>query len=232
MKTTIYLLPGSMCNEKLWSKITPLFDDSYELIHVPIPMKNNFNEMAEELLAILPEKPINLLGFSLGGYLAAYFSVKYPERINKLFLASSSAKAFTPEEIKKREDGLNYIHTHGFRKLGTDRIHVLLDPINHQNKEIIDILQEMYAQLGIVTLTKQIEALISRETIIIGLVNLDHPITFCFSCEDQLIKKSWMRIMSMRKKDSMFIEYPGSSHMLPLEKPEEFANEIKTWIHN
>ncbi|WP_024955771.1 alpha/beta fold hydrolase [Sulfurospirillum arcachonense] len=231
MKTTIYLLPGSMCDERLWSKIIPLFDENYELIHVPIPLKNNFCEMAEELLAFFPDKPINLLGFSLGGYLAAYFSVKYPEKIDRLFLASSSAKAFSHEEIQKREAGLNYIHNNGFRGLGIDRIRILLDPINHENKELINILQEMYAKLGIVALTKQIEAIVKRETIITGLVNLHHPMTFCYSSDDVLIKKSWMNIMSKRKKNAIFIEFPGAAHMLPLEKPQEFALEIKKWVH-
>ena len=31
MKTKIYMIPGFMNNEKLWSRLTPLFDDNFYL---------------------------------------------------------------------------------------------------------------------------------------------------------------------------------------------------------
>ena len=42
--------------------------------------------MLEDLILLLPSNPVLLLGFSLGGYIASYFAVNYPQRVEKLFV--------------------------------------------------------------------------------------------------------------------------------------------------
>jgi pimeloyl-ACP methyl ester carboxylesterase len=40
-----------------------------------------------------------LIGFSLGGYIATYFSMLYPERVEKLFVISNSPTSLPLDEI-------------------------------------------------------------------------------------------------------------------------------------
>ena len=49
MKEKIYLIPGLMTDERLWSRIIPLLKDQYELIHVPIPHTGDFDEIIDIL---------------------------------------------------------------------------------------------------------------------------------------------------------------------------------------
>ena len=56
MKTQIYLFPGFMTNEKLWSKLTPFFDDTFEFIHIEIPNKNSLSEIVDTLAANFENK--------------------------------------------------------------------------------------------------------------------------------------------------------------------------------
>ena len=231
MKTKIYFLPGSMCNERLWDRLYAHFDEHYELVHIPIPMEDNFDAMADALLPCFKEETINLFGFSMGGYLAAFFTIKYPHKVAKLFLAGSAPRSFPPEEIRKREEGLNDILNNGFRALSPMRIMSLLDKKNHHNQELIDIIQTMYMALGINVLTKQIDAMVKRENLLIDIAQLSIPITFCYSKEDTLISKLWLKIVSEKSKTAKFIEFEGGSHMLPLEKPLELSAEIKKWVN-
>lgn len=229
MKTTIHLLPGTMCDERLWTRMRTHFDENYKLVHVPIPSHDCFATMAEELASTLPEENINLFGFSMGGYLAATFALKYPERINKAFLCASSPRAYPPDERRIRENGLNYLHTNGFRELSREKIRTLLDQANYEDEELITLLQTMYHDFGLGTLTNQLEASLKRENLLMELVSVDVPLTFCYSHDDVMIKRSWLNILSKQKRGASFIEYEGASHMLPLEKPKELADEIKEW---
>lgn len=230
MKTKIYFLPGSMCNERLWASLDGYFDASYELVHISIPMEDNFNAMADALLPQFKEENINLFGFSMGGYLASFFTIKYPHKVGKLFLAGSAPRSFPPEEIRKREEGLNDILNNGFRALSSLRIMSLLDKENHHNQALIDVIQTMYRELGIDVLTKQIDAMVKRENLLMDIAQLTIPITFCYSKEDVLISTLWLRIIAKQSRYAKFVEFEGSSHMLPLEKPLELSNEIKKWV--
>ena len=221
-----------MCNAKLWTRLVAFFDESYELIHVAIPLKDSFDEMADALAKELPDEKINLLGFSMGGYLASMFAIKYPFRVARLFLAASSPRAYPEEERRIRENGLNYILNNGFRELSHDKIRTLLDKTSYHDVEIFSLLQEMYRELGVHALTKQIDANVKRENLLMEIASLEIPITCCYSREDGLIKRSWLNILARQKKDARFIEYEGTSHMLPLEKPQELSDEIIRWIHS
>ena len=92
MKEKIYLIPGLMTDERLWSRIIPLLKDEYELIHVPIPHTGDFDEIIDILFNLFTEDKVNLLGFSLGGYIASYFAITYPNRVNKLFMLAATNK--------------------------------------------------------------------------------------------------------------------------------------------
>lgn len=70
-----------MCDERLWNYTQKALGESIILKHVSIPMEETIETIVDALAVILPEHPINLLGFSMGGYLACAFAVKYPERV-------------------------------------------------------------------------------------------------------------------------------------------------------
>lgn len=79
----IYCLPGTMCDEGLWQFTQPLLGD-VNLKHVVLPEVDTLDGIVEALSLLLPNEPIHLLGFSMGGYLASAFALKYPERIKQL----------------------------------------------------------------------------------------------------------------------------------------------------
>ena len=63
MKEKIYLIPGLMTDNRLWSRLIPLLEDEYELVHVPIPHSEDFDEIIDILFNFFKEEKINLLGF-------------------------------------------------------------------------------------------------------------------------------------------------------------------------
>ncbi|NQY22320.1 MAG: hypothetical protein HRT40_13655 [Campylobacteraceae bacterium] len=85
-----------MRDERIYGQLSYYLDD-YELIHLKIPLSEDFEEIVDILNNNIKEEKINLLG----GYIASYFAIKYPSKIKKLFLLSSTPSATSKKDVKK-----------------------------------------------------------------------------------------------------------------------------------
>ena len=55
-KEKIYLIPGLMTDERLWSRLKPFLENEYELIHVSIPHTQDFDEIIDILFNLFEEE--------------------------------------------------------------------------------------------------------------------------------------------------------------------------------
>ncbi len=230
MKKRIYLIPGFMCNESLWNRLIPLFDDSYEFIHLKIPQKENFDEIIEEIDKKIIEDSANILGFSLGGYIALHYALKYPKKIEKLMLVSSSFNSLKKDEIEKREAGLNFIKQFGFKTLSKKAVQVMLDKSNIENLKLIKQIQDMYNSLGEENLFSQMKSTLYREDLSNKLIRLNVNILFVYSIYDNLLDTNTIEKMVLKNKNFKSKTFESKSHMLTLEKPFELKEIIKKWF--
>lgn len=226
MREKIYLIPGLMCDERLWSRLKPFLEDKYELIHLPIPFSDNFNTASKKLEGIIEDESINLLGFSLGAYLASYFTVKNPTKVKRLFLVAGTPGAMNDDEITKRKMAISQIQKFGFKGLSNKMVLSLIDEKNHNDSELIDLIKDMFKNLGEQTYKIQMKLTFNRVDISDDLKKLDIPIKFFYSVDDSLL--NYEVLDSFKKEDKYIILHTkeGKSHMLPLEEPKYLANEI------
>jgi pimeloyl-ACP methyl ester carboxylesterase len=219
-----------MCNESLWNRLIPLFDDSYEFIHLKIPQKENFDEIIEEIDKKIIEDSTNILGFSLGGYIALHYALKYPKKIEKLMLVSSSFNSLKKDEIEKREAGLNFIKQFGFKTLSKKAVQVMLDKSNIENLKLIKQIQDMYNSLGEENLFSQMKSTLYREDLTNKLIRLNVNILFVYSIYDNLLDTNTIEKMVLKNKNFKSKTFESTSHMLTLEKPFELKEIIKKWF--
>jgi pimeloyl-ACP methyl ester carboxylesterase len=219
-----------MCNESLWNRLIPLFDDSYEFIHLKIPQKENFDEIIEEIDKKIIEDSTNILGFSLGGYIALHYALKYPKKIEKLMLVSSSFNSLKKDEIEKREAGLNFIKQFGFKTLSKKAVQVMLDKSNIENLKLIKQIQDMYNSLGEENLFSQMKSTLYREDLTNKLIRLNVNILFVYSIYDNLLDTNTIEKMVLKNKNFKSNRFESTSHMLTLEKPLEIKEIIKKWF--
>lgn len=218
-----------MCNEQLWSAIKPLLEMNYELVHLSIPLKLNLDEMIDSLYDSIEESKINLLGFSLGGYIAAYFACKYPQKVNRLFIMAATPCDLPKNEIIKRKKVIDLNNRLGFKSLARQKIITLLDEKNVQNEYLIILIAKMYEDLGEDAFTYQLQSTLQREDLFEQLSSLDIPMVFLYSRNDALLNQSWLEKFEKQSSAHM-IKLQSASHMLPLEEPELVATQIKKFI--
>lgn len=82
----------------IWWEIITLLQDRYRIVSVTYPPLDSLAELGQGIMAILAKEQftqVNLVGSSLGGYLAQYLVQKYPDKIERAVFANT----FPPNDI-------------------------------------------------------------------------------------------------------------------------------------
>ena len=230
MSIKLYLIPGTMCSEKLWLKVRPFLNKNVELVHLNIPVNKSFDELAEYYAGVFDSSPaVNLLGFSLGGYIASHFSALYPEQVAKLFVVSNSPTVLSTQELNQRKQALRYAELHGYKGVSRKKIAALLDA-KQENEELIDLILEMNHELGEQDFVSQNRYLSQRKDLASAIAQFPFDTRFYFSEGDKLVNVKWLESLQAANSNISLMPTVGSGHMLPLEKPHEFASFVHAWL--
>ena len=228
MKEKIYLIPGLMTDNRLWSRIIPLLENDYELVHTTIPHSEDFDEIIDTLFNEFKEEKVNILGFSLAGYIASYFAITYPNRVNRLFTVAATPGNSTEAEIERRKEKFVAIEKEGFVGLSYEKAKSLLE--NQNDEELIKIIQDMFMDLGKESFISQLTSTFYRKDLFEDLINLSIPIWFFYSKNDRLLNQEAIKKLLLDNHNMNIISREGTSHNIPLEVPELLSNEIKKWM--
>jgi pimeloyl-[acyl-carrier protein] methyl ester esterase len=98
--TPLVLLHGWGWNSAIWEPLVPALSQYYQLVMIDLPgfgqspleiSDYTFASIAPLLLEAVPEKA-HWLGWSLGGMLAFWIAINYPEKVEKLITVSASPR--------------------------------------------------------------------------------------------------------------------------------------------
>ena len=217
--TDVYLLPGTMCDERMWAD---MFKESPGLVprYLTIGGQNTIELLVEDIAHQLPTNPIDLVGFSLGGYLAVAFALKYPERVRQLFVISNMPCALPFEEVKERTRTVQWLKKHGYSGIPKKRILNLLDKSAHENTQLISTIAVMDKDLGGEVLMQQLLATTQRENLFDQLVNLQIEKHFIVGESDKLASPQALADLAAKDNSMSLRVVEKAGHMLPMEKPD------------
>lgn len=225
----VVFIPGTMCDQHLWDDIRPLLGD-VEWDHLAIPDAGDIDGVVHQIAHLIEPDNVPVLGFSLGGYLAAALAVAYPHKVSKLLVCSNSPCALPAKEIAQREQLLMQIDRLGYAGLSHLKIKHMLAPQNVLNHRIADRMRAMDAALGVNVLTSQLKATTQRRDLQKPLAHCKIPMVFCYGTDDALVDPIWFKHLQQVNDQAQVHEIPGAGHMLPLEQPALLAEQILNWL--
>ena len=223
-KTKLLFLPGTMCDETLWHKLWPLLAADFDLQHIPIPKKASLAAMADALYRELGAGKFNLVGFSLGGYLASFFASRYPDSVAKLMVLANSPCALPQDELMQRQKIISWLAHTNYKGANAERIRPLLGIRGQKDEAMIAHIQQMEQNLGLEQLLPQLSATSEREDLLTFCNQTDIEVRFVFGQQDILVRKAWYDNITNPKAQVTNVGEFG--HMLPLEAPKEVARQI------
>lgn len=226
-RQSLYLLPGTMCDTRLWQPLRSALElirpDYFDFHYLTIANKATIHDIVEDIKLQLPNEGVNLLGFSLGGYLASAFTLKYPEAIENLIVVSNMPCALPSIEIKERSRAVAWIKRNGYSGIPSKRIFALLDKSAHERQDIISLMKKMDESLGQEVLVHQLLATTKREDIFLALGKLPLQKHFCVGKNDHLVSVEALHNLQSLDKSMKLMILENTGHMLPLERPEALA---------
>ena len=226
----LVLLPGTLCNERLWTHQIEGLADIADCTVPDLSQDATLPALAQRVLNAAPEK-FALAGFSMGAIVAFEAFRQAPERITHFAVIDGKAHADEPEHHQRRLDTLTFIQTH-------DRPATLKElllpnyfhPDNSNDPALIRCVTEMALSFGPEVHERQIRALLDRPDSRPLLPSIEVPALALCGEADRLCLPEWHREMAAQMPNADCVIVPNSGHFAPLEQPEIVTQAMRRWL--
>lgn len=229
MAEPLVLLPGMMCDARVWA--TQLTVLSYErpVTVAPVCVGDRIEEIASELLTSLPAK-FALCGHGMGGAIALEVLRRAPERVIRLALVGTNPLSDTPQEAADREPRMIGAKSGRFDTMLSGEIlprHVSNGPLSGQAAHL---LQEMAQSLGPDVYARQERAMQRRRDQQSTLRRISQPTLVLAGAEDQVVPLKRQEFLAELIPYAKLCVLEGVGHMAMLEDPEGTTEAIYAWM--
>ena len=230
MTTTVVLLPGNMCDSRLWRELPAALFADRQIVYADLTQDETIAAMAARALGSAAG-PLLPVGFSLGAIVAVEMAKIVPDRIAGLVLAGYNATADLPERAVRRPLQQSEAAAGGLERLLVEELKPnYLAACHRGDAALLALLREMGMSLGTEVFIRQSEALRTRADRREALKNLTCPVLFACGLEDQLCPPDWHRQWLATVPGSQLALVADAGHMLPLEQPDAFARAFMQWL--
>lgn len=224
--TRLDLVPGTLCDERMWGRLLPLLGDGFEFHHVPLHKARSRAQM-QELIGAHTAPKANLVAFSLGAYLAVEYALANPERVNSLVIIASSARGLQEKEKTTRLRIIPLLEKNHYTGMTQMRLREILAPEHMDDPAIVDVIQAMAVELGKDVLLTQFRTTIERPDLMSRTGELRCPVLAIASEQDKLVAADDVREFSRYNPAiELHVLQEGTGHMIPLEAPQALASHL------
>lgn len=230
MHEPLVLLPGMMCDARLFGPQIAELSSEFAVTIAPITQGERVEEIASGLLTVLPEK-FALAGLSMGGIVAMELLRRAPERITRIALMDTSPLAETPQSsaayepmiVGARAGRLDEVLT-GFM------LPDFLAP-GPQRTEILALVKAMGLYLGADVFIRQARALQRRRDQQSTLRKCKVPALVLCGEHDGLTPVKRHTFMAELIPYAKLCVIEGAGHLPTLEQPGEVTAALREWMN-
>jgi len=228
-KTPFVLLPGLLCDAALWRGQIAGLADAADSWVADLTRDDSLAAMARRVLQAAPPK-FALAGLSMGGYCAFEVMRQAPERVVRLALLDTGARADTPEQISRRR-GLIELAEKGEFKGVTPRLLPLFvhrDRLN--DKALTSAVTSMAERVGKDAFLRQQKAIIGRVDSRPSLANIRCPTLVLCGREDVLTPPALAQEIADGIPGARLDLIDHCGHLSTMERPEAVTAELRQWL--
>ena len=159
--TPLVLLPGLLCDAALWAPQVQALADIARPTVADLTLDDGIEAMAARLLDQAPPR-FALAGLSMGGYVALAAARMAPERISRLALLDTNARADTAEQTARRRALIALADQGRFNEVPPALISALLSKPHQQDATLTGLVTDMALRVGPVAFVRQQTAIMTR----------------------------------------------------------------------
>ncbi len=220
----ILLLPGMMCDERLWSH-------QIQAIDIPVRVadtsnSDNFADMATEVLAAAPQR-FGMAGLSMGGILAFEIWRQAPERVTHMALLDTNPHPDAPSRRAIRFEQMEAAASGKLAELAIESLKPMyLARRNRNNKKLLRTILDMALDLGPEVFERQSVALLNRLDSVPTLATISCPTSVICGREDSICPPRFHEFMAQEIPGAKLIVIDDCGHLATMERPQAVTKEL------
>lgn len=228
-KIPLVLLPGLLCDRRLWAPQIDALSDIAEPLAADLTRDDSFPAMADRLLAGAPAR-FALAGLSMGGYVAQEIMRQAPERVTRLALLDTSARADTPEQSQRRRDLIALSARGQFHGVTTRLLPNLIHPDRLGDAPLVKAITDMANAVGRDGFVRQETAILTRRDGRSDLAAIEAPTLVLCGREDLLTPLAFHEEMAALIPGATLHVIERCGHMTTLEQPDAVNDAMRAWL--
>lgn len=226
MTTELVLLPGLICDERLWRDVMPGLDARSMV--ADLTQDDSIAAMAARTLAAAPGR-FALAGLSMGGYVALEIMRQAPERVTHLALLDTSARADDEARKETRRKGIEMVGQGKFIGVSRGLLGSLIAP-QHMGLPVARDVQEMSERVGQAAYLRQQVAIMNRVDSRPYLHAIKVPTLVGVGELDKMTPPELAEEIAAGIAGAALVRFPDSAHLPTMENPAAVVEAMRGWL--
>lgn len=229
MTEPLLLLPGMMCDARLFGPQIEALSDDCDILTGDIGGAAHMSELAEIVLKSAPQH-FALAGLSMGGIVAMEIIRQAPERVSRLALMDTNPRAERPEVKARRAPQIEAVRTGDLRRVMREELKPNYLVESPRKPAILDLCMKMALALGPEVFERQSIALRDRPDQQETLRGVTVPTLVLCGRHDALCPVERHELMHALVPASDLVIVEEAGHLPTLERPEATTAALKRWL--
>lgn len=228
-KRVLLLLPGLLCDHALWAHQSKYLSQLAEVNIADFTQSDSVAGMAEVALSRV-QGNFALGGLSMGGYVAMEIMRRAPERVTKLALLDTSARADTEEQTQRRHLFIKLTKEGKFDEVLSTLLSLLAHPDRMRDEQLCKEILNMNNRVGPDALLRQQKAIMGRPDSRDDLPRIKCSTLVLCGRQDALTPLEVHEEMSTLIPGSRLAIIEDCGHMSTMERPQAVTALLRDWL--
>jgi pimeloyl-ACP methyl ester carboxylesterase len=225
----LVLLPGLLCDGDLWAHQVAHLGEAARPTVADLGEGGTIGALAGRVLDGAPDR-FALAGLSMGGYVALEIVRRAPDRVVKLALLDTNARADSPEQTARRRALLDVAARGGFDRIAPAMLPSLVHPDRLGDAGLAGRLRDMAARIGATAFARQQGAIIGRPDSRPGLAAIGCPTLVLCGRQDAICPVELHAEIAGSIPGARLAVVEDCGHMSAMERPQAVTALLRDWL--
>jgi len=225
----LILLPGLLCDGALWQHQSQALADIADVSVADLTSQETIGVMASQVLAEAPEQ-FALAGLSMGGYVALEIIRQAPERVARLALVDTNARADSPQQSADRWALIGLARSGEFKGVTRRLLPLLVHRERVNDEQLANAIFAMAERVGRDAFIRQQRAIMGRPDSRRDLGLIHCPTVVLCGRQDLLTPLAMATEMAEKIPRAVLVAIEECGHLAALEQPQAVSAVLRYWL--